>query len=83
MKAKKDPAKERILRESEACIEFGIRLTSRSFPHILNVKLTESQKTDLINLHSNKRYVDYCAKFEEYFLINRGINNGKHISEPT
>lgn len=63
-------------------IQWGIRLSIPSYPHIKEVVLTKFQKEDLINLYSLKKYVDYCAKFEEYFLITKH-NNERYIRQRT
>lgn len=73
-------------------IEWGIRLCSRENPHMKDIVLTPEQKSILIKLYCDKRFVVYCSKFEEYFKINQEyvrqstpeeydgrIGNGPHI----
>lgn len=58
-------------------IETGIFLTTKFHPQIKDIMLTPQQKGVLINFYSQKKYVDYCAKFEEYFQINTIVTDGR------
>lgn len=57
--------------EAWQSIQFGIKLTSKIHPHIKDIILTSEEKSVLIKLYCDKRFVVYCAKFEQYFKINQ------------
>ncbi len=52
----------------EAISDAKILLRSRH-PHISLITPTEEDIEIMIPLYVNKKYVDYCAKFEEVFRI--------------